>query len=138
MSSVRKHVRIARSADDVWKVIGDASAIASWSPNIEASPVSGNRRHIDYAAGFSTEEEIVTCDNALRRFQYRILECPVPVDYLGTVDVIEDGEGALVIYSAEIRPDDLAEYTDETIGRGLAGLKDYLERGSTAFPFGTT
>ena len=127
MASVRKHVRIARSVDDVWDVIKDGSAIASWSPNIEASPVSGSRRHIDYVAGFSTEEEIVTCDNALRRFQYRIIEAPVPVDYLGTVDVIEDGEGALVIYSAEIRPDDLAEYIGETIGRGIAGLKEYLE-----------
>ena len=127
MASVRRHVRIACSADDVWKVIGDGSAIASWSPNIAASPVKGSRRHIDYVAGFSTEEEIVTCDDVLRRFQYRIVEAPAPIDYMGTVDVIEGGEGALVIYSAEIRPDDLAEYTDETIGRGLAGLKAYLE-----------
>ena len=127
MASVRKHVRVARSADDVWKVVGDASAIASWSPNIQASPVSGNRRHIDYVAGYSTEEEIITCDDALRRFQYRILESPVPIDYMGTVDVIDDGDGALVIYSAEIRPDDLAEFGGELIARALAGLKDYLE-----------
>ena len=127
MASVRRHIRIARSADDVWKVIGDASAIASWSPNIAASPVSGTRRHIEYVAGFSTEEEIITCDNDLRRFQYRIVEGPASIDYMGTVDVIEDGDDALVIYSAAIRPDDLAQYTDETIGRGLAGLKGYLE-----------
>ena len=128
MASIRHHVPVARAADDVWKLVSDASAIALWSPNISDSPVHGSRRHIEYVAGFSTEEEIVTCNNELRRFQYRIVESPVPIDYLGTIDVIEDGSGALVIYSAEVTPDDVADNVDQAIARGLAGLKDYLER----------
>jgi len=126
MASLRRHIRIARAADDVWKVVRDAGSIAEWFPEIEKSWADGTHRHVEFSAGYSLEEEIVTCDDELRRFQYRVTEGPVPMDLLATVDVIEDGEGALVIYSTEITPDELAPGVPEH--SGLQGLKAYLER----------
>jgi carbon monoxide dehydrogenase subunit G len=112
MASVRNHIRIARSPDDVWKVVSEAAALHEWAPGVTKSSASGNWRHVEFEVGFVLEEEIVTSDDELRRFQYRVAElgdvnsdaapAPNPLDQLATVDVIEDGDGALVIYSTEV------------------------------------
>lgn len=134
MASARTHIRIARSPDEVWKVVSDAGALAAWAPNIVESTVSGNRRHVEFAEGFSLEEEIVTSDDELRRFQYRGVDNPFPSEFLATVDVIEDADGALVIYGTEISwADDpnaereIAKWTTTNSAGFLQGLKDYLE-----------
>lgn len=63
----------------------------------------------------------------LRRFQYRIT-AGLPVEqHLGTTDVREDGDGALAVYSTEIRPDALADVMGPWIERGVPGLKRHLE-----------
>lgn len=129
MATIREHIRIDRPADDVWKVISDAGAISSWFPGIETSSATGTSRQCTMAGGISIVEDIVTNDDDLRRFQYRIVEGPMPVDYhLGTVDVLEDGAGSLVIYSTEIEPGDAAEMMSAGFAGGLQALKAQLER----------
>jgi carbon monoxide dehydrogenase subunit G len=146
MASMRNQIRIARAPDDVWKVVSDAGALAAWATGVERSSVSGNMRHVELAVGFCLEEEIVTSDDALRRFQYRIVESNVGsskgpvsnlIDHLATVDVIEDGAGSLVIYSADVvSADDPGGQLERVVAesaRGitadfLQGLKEYLER----------
>ena len=137
MASVRNHIRVARSPDEVWKVVSDAGALAVWAPNIVKSSATGNMRHVEFAEGFCLEEEIVMSDDELRRFQYRVVEGPAPLDTSATVDVIEDADGALVIYSTEIAcPDDptgdleraAADFVKVNSAGFLRGLKEYLER----------
>ena len=54
-----------------------------------------------------------------------------PVDYhLGTVDVLEDSQNSLVVYSTEITPDELADVVGPSIEGGVQGLKAHLEGGS--------
>ncbi len=88
------------------------------------------------------EEEIVTSDDDLRRFQYRVIEMqfggqpmPPPVNVLATVDVIEDRDGSLVIYSTDIEPVDdpngdiertTVEFNKAGTASFLRGLKEYL------------
>ncbi|MDQ3430638.1 MAG: hypothetical protein M3467_00090 [Actinomycetota bacterium] len=82
------------------------------------------------AGGHELREDVVNVDHGLRRFQYRITE-GVPVDYhLGTVDVLEDGQNSLVVYSTEITPDELADVVGPSIEGGVQGLKAHLEGGS--------
>lgn len=128
MATVRQHIRIDRPADDVWKVVSDAGAISSWFPGIDTSSASGSTRQC--SMGDTTiVEDIVTNDDELRRFQYRIVEGPMPVDYhLGTIDVLEDGAGSLVIYSTEIEPGDGAEMMSGGFAGALQELKAQLER----------
>ena len=78
--------------------------------------------------GGRLEEEIVTSDDELRRFQYRIMAGDMPVEFhLGTVDVLPDGDTSLVVYSTDVTPDEVAEQMDGVIAEGLAGLKQHLE-----------
>ena len=53
---------------------------------------------------------------------------PTPLElHLGTVDLLADGDGSLVIYSTEVSPDDAKPVFDAAIASGVEGLKAYLE-----------
>jgi len=114
----------------VWKVVSDAAGISAWFPGIEHATAADGTRSCTLAGGHELREDVVNVDDGLRRFQYRITE-GAPVDYhLGTVDVLEDGQNSLVVYSTEITPDELADVVGPSIEGGVQGLKVHLEGGS--------
>lgn len=128
MATIRHHARIDRPAEDVWQVVADAGAISRWFPMIEESSAEGSTRRCTMKGGGRLVEEIVTSDDELRRFQYRIVDGDMPVEHhLGTVDVLEDGEGSLVVYSTDVAPDEVAAQMDGALAQGLQGLKQHLE-----------
>lgn len=129
MATLRSDITIDRPADEVWSVVSDAGRISEWFPTILTSTASGNGRSCELQGGVPLEEEIVTNDPALRRFQYRIVGGGVPADsHLGTVDVLPlDGGRSLVVYSTEIAPDELAGTMGPAIDGGVRGLKEYCE-----------
>ncbi len=130
MASLRATARIARPADEVWKVVSDPAGISAWFPGIEHATAADGTRSCTLAGGHELHEDVVNVDGDLRRFQYRITG-GLPVDHhLGTVDVLEDGQNSLVVYSTEITPDELADVVGPSIEGGVQGLKAYLEGGS--------
>jgi hypothetical protein len=56
----------------------------------------------------------------------------MPVEHhLGTVDVLEEGEGqSLVVYRNEVTPDAIADLMGPSIEGGLQGLKAHLGGGA--------
>jgi hypothetical protein len=127
MATIRHHAHIDRSPDEVWKVVSDAGAISSWFPGIDTSSADGMTRRCSMG-DVELVEEIVTVDDALRRFQYRITEGPMALDFhLGTVDVLPQGDGSLVIYSVEVSPDEARALINPAIAGGVEGLKAHLE-----------
>ena len=129
MASLRTHARIARPADEVWKVVSDAAGISEWFPGIEQATVDNGTRTCTLAGGMTLVEDVVTVDDELRRFQYRITDGMPVENHLGTVDVLDDGDGALVVYSTEVSPDSLADLMRPAIEGGVQGLKAKLESG---------
>lgn len=129
MATLRSTARIARPAADVWAVVSDAGTISTWFPDIEKSSADATSRSCTLAGGTVLDEDIVTNDAALRRFQYRIHPGALPVEqHLGTVDVIEVGPAdTLVVYSTEITPDSLSRVMGPSIEAGVQGLKATLE-----------
>ena len=128
MATIRTFARVQRSADDVWKVIGDPTRIVEWFPGVTAATVEDGVRTLTLASGLPVFEQIVTLDHRLRRFQYRITG-PLPVRYhLGTMDVIDDGQpGCLLLYSTEIEPDPMAFVLDGVISEGITELARQLD-----------
>jgi hypothetical protein len=128
MATMRHHIRIARSADDVWAVVSDPLALGSWHKGLDEVTGDSHTRTCRFFDGEATEQ-IITNDPALRRFQYRIIGGTfVPDNHLATVDVIEDGDDSLVIYSTDVSPDELAPVIDEALAGLVEALKEYLER----------
>jgi hypothetical protein len=130
MGTIRHHARIDRPADDVWKVVSDWGSISDWFPMITESHIQDDgSRFLRLGNGAALEEELVTRDHDKRRFQYRIVAGDVPVEsHLATIDVLEDGEGALAIYSVDITPDDLAETFDPAVKDAIDGLRTLTEQ----------
>jgi mxaD protein len=125
--SVRRQVRIARTPDDVWAIVGDPGRIQDWFPGIVASTVDGTTRVITTGSGIPMPEEIVTNDPLQRRFQYRIT-APIFREHLSTLDVLDLGDGtSLVVYSADANPATMALVIAGAAGNALEHLRDLLE-----------
>ena len=90
--SIRHDVRLACPADEVWALVGDPRRLAEWFPGIESCTVEGDTRVIVTRSGLPMPEQLLTVDNTLRRFQYRITG-PMFREHLGTVDVHDLGDG---------------------------------------------
>jgi uncharacterized protein YndB with AHSA1/START domain len=127
MGTVRREVRIARSADDVWAVIGTPAAIPQWFPGIADATVDGSSRVVTTESGVAMPEEIVTNDAIQRRFQYRIT-AGIVHNHLATIDVFDLGDGScLVAYATDCDPDAMALMIGGATGNALAELKRQLE-----------
>jgi hypothetical protein len=126
-ASVRRQVRIARSPDDVWALIGDPARIQEWFPGIDSSTVDGTTRVIVTRSGLPMPEEILTLDAIQRRFQYRIT-APMFREHLSTLDVLDLGDGTcLVVYAADANPATMALVIAGAAGNALEHLKDMME-----------
>jgi carbon monoxide dehydrogenase subunit G len=127
MGTVRRQVQIARTADDVWAVVGDPATIDQWFPGIVDAKVEGTTRTITTASGVPMPEEIVTNDAIQRRFQYRLTGGFVR-NHLGTIDVFDLGDDtSLVAYATDCEPDAMALIIGGATGNALGELKRQLE-----------
>jgi hypothetical protein len=129
MATFRHDTRLDRSPDDVRKVVSDAGSISAWVPFLEQSRAEDGVRSWSMQGGGKLEEEIVTSDDRLRRFQNRIVAGDMPIEHhIGTIDVLEKGQSTLVAYATDVTPDEVAEQMDGVLAEGLQSLKARLER----------
>lgn len=128
MGTVRRHIFIDANADRVWSLVGEPGRLHDWFPTT-STKLEGSKRWITLASGITFEEDIVTLDHDLRRFQYRIVNNPIITQHLGTVDVIPDGDDrCVVIYSTDMEPEVLALPIAGAAGVGLEALKRRFEK----------
>ena len=128
MGTVRRHIFIDANADTVWSLVGEPGRLHDWFPTT-STKLEGSKRWITLASGITFEEDIVTLDHDLRRFQYRIVNNPIITQHLGTVDVIPDGENrCIVVYSTDMEPEVLALPIAGAAGVGLEALKRRFEK----------
>jgi len=124
MASLRYERRISASADAVWEVVRRPESISDWFPGIVRCTVDGRRRTVVTATGLEMDEEILTIDNDLRRFAYRVTSSLFRF-HLGVIDVIELGvRDTLCVYSTTAKPDTLALL----IAGGTAGALEEISR----------
>jgi hypothetical protein len=124
VASVRREIRIRRPAAEVWAVAGDPARLHEWFPGITACTVKGDTRTITLNTGIQLPERIVTHDDVLRRFQYRIT-APLFTEHQGTIDVHDLGDGtSLVVYSTDAEPRTMAL----VVGGGTGGALESLRR----------
>ena len=126
MGTVRRQVFIESPADRVWELVGDPARLHEWFPITECH-VEGSKRWITLASGLRFEEDIITLDPVLRRFQYRIVNNPIITQHLGTVDVIPDGRHrCCVVYGTDVDPEVMALIIGGAAGAGLDALNDLM------------
>jgi hypothetical protein len=126
LATIRHHTRIARSADDVWILVSDPD-IGGWFPGVDSCTIDGDVRTIG-TMGIEVQEQVVTTDDNLRRFQYSIIGgAMVPEHHIATIDVIEDGDESILIYSCDVKPDEAGALLGPVLEQATAAIKNELE-----------
>jgi len=133
MATIRREIRIAASADDVWKVVGRPDLLHHWFPGMSdctVQTVDGvTTRTIVVGAGIPMPEEILINDPIQRRFQYR-LTVPAFEFHRGTIDVIELApDDTLVVYSTDCIPNAMALVIGGATGGALDEIKAQFDAG---------
>ena len=127
MATARAYAKINRPADEVWKLVTDPTAIAAWFPGVATCVLEGDARVVTVDGGMTVTERIVSNDGELRRFQYSLLDLPGCEHHLATVDVLEDGDGSIVVYGTDVLPDALGGAMQGAVTGAIAGLKGHAE-----------
>lgn len=126
--TVRREVRIACPADDVWAIVGDPGRLTEWWPGAVACTVDGDVRSVTTGSGLTIAERFVTLDPLQRRFQYAIEGGPLIREHLSTVDVHAlDERTSLVVYSVDATPSTMALVIGGAGGNALHRLAEILE-----------
>jgi Polyketide cyclase / dehydrase and lipid transport len=127
MATLRETIHIDATPDVVWAGVRDPLALLDWFDGIDGGEMVGTARKLKMG-DISVTEEIVTVDDDLRRFQYSITEMPIPVEHhLSTIDVLPDGDGTLIVYGVDVRPDMLKDILGPTISGATKGMKKHFE-----------
>jgi carbon monoxide dehydrogenase subunit G len=130
MATARAHIRIARPTDEVWSRIADPIAIVDWFPGVATCTLASDVRTVTTDSGMTVDEQVVTNDADLRRFQYRLVDVPGFAHHLATVDVLDDDAGgAIVVYGVDVAPDELGPAMTNTLAAAVEGLKRSVEGG---------
>ena len=124
---MRETIHIDAPPEKVWAEVREPLALLDWFDGIDSGEMVGNARKLKMG-DISVTEEIVTVDDDLRRFQYSITELPIPIEFhLSTIDVLEDGDGTLIVYGVDVRPDELSGILGPTIAGAVKGMKKHFE-----------
>jgi len=122
MATASAFIDIPASADQVWQLIGGFNALPDWLPFIPKSELSegGRVRSLQTADGGVVVERLQAFDNAAKTYSYSILQAPFPAtEYLATIKVEAQGDGARVTWSGRFEP---VGVTDEEVVALFTGI----------------
>ena len=122
MATATAFIDIPASAEQVWQLIGGFNSLPDWLPFIPRSELSdgGRVRSLQTADGAVVIERLQTFDNAGRTYSYSIELAPFPAtDYLATIKVQAQGEGARVTWSGRFEPVGVSNEEVEALFTGI-------------------
>jgi carbon monoxide dehydrogenase subunit G len=128
MASGKAEISITRSPDDVWKLVRDFSGLAGWMPGIEGCTVDGDVRTLD-TMGIQIKEQLRSLDDDARRISYSVVDSPMGnlESHLATISVEPEGDGAHVVWSVEVVPDELLPLFQGVYESSVVEIKKQLE-----------
>jgi len=134
MATIHAQLRIDRTPDEVWQVLGDLGAVGEWVPGISAVHVEGAKRICTMSDGPEIHEEISDFSDADRCFSYSQVVHPLGFkSSRGTLAVTAAGSGSEVRWDAEIEFADKAQEAqvlpmlEQGYAAALAALKGRVE-----------
>ncbi len=125
MTGVSVAKRYPVPAEEMWRRIGDPSALATWHPGVETTElVDGGRTRINTVPGGARLVEPIL-EQADHRYTFRIADSPLPLrDFVSTLQVRGDGGACVVEWDATFEPSGISETEAAELVRGFfhAGL----------------
>ena len=127
MAAGKAEVKIAKHPDEVWDLVGEFGGLDEWMPGMESCELDGDIRKIQ-TMGMEIHEQLTEHDDDARRISYSIVKSPIPLEFhSATITVEEDGDGSLVTWAYEVRPDELAGAFGPDLRQSAQAVKTKLE-----------
>ena len=130
MASIRREVVIDVDPEAAWHALRDWAALHErLAPGfVTDCRRDGTARIVTFASGMVLREEILGCDEQYRRLAWSIVDGPYS-HHNGAAEILLDEDGqARFVWTADLRPDTLAEASAEAMEQGLVAIKRTLER----------
>ena len=127
MADGKIEVKIERSPDDVWALIGDFGGLGDWMPGIDSCALEGDVRKIEMM-GMEIHEQQMSRDDATRTISYSFVKSPMPLEHhLATLSVTPDGDASVLTWAYEVRPDDVGAAFGPVYEGSAQAVKAQLE-----------
>ncbi len=143
MAHVQRSRVIDAPFEQVWRTLRDFNGLTQWHPAIAGSVIEGGGpadavgcvRHLTLGDGAEIREQLVALSDLDYRYQYRILESPLPItNYLASVTLrpVTHGDQSHVDWAAQfdVGTDDQAAVLellgDGVFAAGLEGLAEFF------------
>jgi carbon monoxide dehydrogenase subunit G len=130
MALLRTEIPIAATPADVWDVIGDfAAGPLRMAPGfVVGCEADGDVRVVTFADGLVVHERFVALDDVERRITYSVVGGGVRPDHdTAVMQVIPEDGGCRLVWTHDVRPDDLGPGFQEAMDRGAEVIRRTLE-----------
>src|SRR5215813_13711627 len=129
MGSIHKEIEIERSRETVWDAVRDVGAIHKrLVPGFVVDcQLEGEWRTLTFANGLQAKELIVDVDDKIFRHSWSARSERL-IHHNASVQVFQtDNNKCRVVWIADLKPDEAAEYIGPMIQHGLNTMKQTLE-----------
>lgn len=127
MASIIMHIDVGTDVDAAWKKVSDVGGVTNLVSLISECRLDGDTRYCTMADGSKLTEQILSIDPTHRRLAYRITEGPMPIEFhCSTMQVFENGSGARIVWSVDIKPDELAPHLEPMMDSVAESIKATL------------
>jgi len=129
MATIRKTVQLAAAPDAVWVAFEDFGAVHTrLAPGfVTATALEPGGRRVTFANGFVAFETLITMDPKARRLVYAITDSPNLTHHSASFEVLPDGAGSRVVWTADLLPDAAAERVGGMMADGCAAMAKALD-----------
>lgn len=128
MATIRKELWTSRRPDAVWDALADIGALHTrLVPGfVVDTQLEPGARVVTFGNGMVVREPIVSVDPVLRRVVWTA-EVETFRHYNGAAEVVPDGNGSRVTWTADVLPDDAAPMVRAMMEQGMAAMKQALD-----------
>ncbi|WP_394820671.1 SRPBCC family protein [Pendulispora albinea] len=132
MASIRKEVVINARPESIWSAARDFGALhRRLVPGfVTDARLDGDARIVTFSNGAVARERLVDLDDETRRLAWTVVESPFGLEHHnGVLQIFDEGEDqSLVVWTADLLPNDPASTIDGFMERGLEVMKRTFER----------
>jgi hypothetical protein len=131
MATTHEEVRIEASAESVWDAVRDVGALHTrLVPGfVVDTQLQGETRVVTFGNGMTVTEPIISVDDARRRLAWAAVGGRA-THYNAVLEVLPDGSGAVVRWTSDLLPHEIAPAIAQMQRQGLAVMKKTLEAAS--------
>ena len=129
MASITKNIETIAPIRAVWSAIRDIGALHTrLVPGFVVDTVlDGDARIVTFANGMVIREPIIAIDEEHHRLVWSA-EGSQFEHYNSSAQAIEQSDTTVVVWTADFKPDELADVVDEMMTAGAAAMKVALDR----------